>query len=495
MLSVLIVDDEAPIRDWVEYCLKRQPERFSIVGLAKTGEEACEMAKEKNPEVIITDICMPGMSGLELMKQVKELLPYTEFIILTNYAEFSYAREAVSCGAKEYLLKSEMRAEDLISILDKIDDKKETIVNSKKEQRLPNGLIDLYGLYQVSKEEEREGFLNTLGIRKEVPYEILCTLWDKKEDKTEELARLGEKEGIKLMVPASRNEYLFLILQDERRQKLKAGALRIAEGLWGLYGHPVGLSMQSLKRTSFMACLKQASSACEYHFFDENLRIYDYEALLKGKKLNFEQVRDGYQEIQSNLTYKQYDQALKNLEGWFSMLGLMNITDSEWAMERCRRMVLMVEEQCFHLDPTGEEEAKKSPRPLTASKCRKQCVALIQKLFDKKNGTYSESIEQALSYIHENYNKDISLVDVAGVIFRSPEYFSRLFKEEVGENFSTYLMLYRLNHGKELLKKTDMKIAEISYSVGYSTQSYFSRLYKKYMGKTPEEERNQVKNR
>ena len=79
---------------------------------------------------------------------------------------------------------------------------------------------------------------------------------------------------------------------------------------------------------------------------------------------------------------------------------------------------------------------------------------------------------------------------MAGIIFRSPEYFSRLFKEEVGENFSTYLIRYRLNRAREMLKKTDMKISEISYQVGYSTQSYFSRLYKKYMGKTPEEERS-----
>ncbi len=119
MLSVLIVDDEAPIRDWVEYCLKREPEKIQILGVAKSGQEACSLVKNQIPEVIITDIRMPGMSGLELMKYMRERAPYTEFIILTNYAEFSYAKEAISWGAREYLLKSEMKADDLIRILNK----------------------------------------------------------------------------------------------------------------------------------------------------------------------------------------------------------------------------------------------------------------------------------------------------------------------------------------------------------------------------------------
>ena len=87
--------------------------------VAKSGQEACSLVKNQIPEVIITDIRMPGMSGLELMKYMRERAPYTEFIILTNYAEFSYAKEAISWGAREYLLKSEMKADDLIRILNK----------------------------------------------------------------------------------------------------------------------------------------------------------------------------------------------------------------------------------------------------------------------------------------------------------------------------------------------------------------------------------------
>lgn len=489
MLSVLIVDDEAPIRDWVEYCLKREAEKIRILGVAKSGEEACKMAEEKLPEVIITDIRMPGMSGLELMKAVKEKAPYTEFIILTNYAEFSYAKEAISCGAKEYLLKSEMRAEDLIRILDKIAEEKNQIVRSKTEQRFPDGFVDLYGLYQ-SRETDHRDFLREIGIQEDQPCQILCINRDTQEKPADFFMEAALHEGVDRCIPASRNEYLFLILQDRHEVKLCDVGRRMAVKVQKACGAWVGISHCFFDAGSFLLGLKQAITACEYHFFSEEQQIFDYDSLTAFPQLNFEMVRSKYQEIQAALSYKQYDRALVHLEQWFSMLKEIRIQDTEWAIERCRRLVLMVEEQCFHLDSSGEDEARKSFLPETLGKCKSHCESMIRKLYDKKNGQYSESIEQALGYIHNNYNKDISLVDVAGIIFRSPEYFSRLFKEEVGENFSTYLMLYRLNHARELLKKTDMKISEISNLVGYSTQSYFSRLYKKYMGKTPEEERN-----
>lgn len=490
MLSVLIVDDEAPIRDWVEYCLGREADQFRILGVAKSGEEARSMAEEKLPEVIITDIRMPGMSGLELMKAVKEKAPYTEFIILTNYAEFSYAKEAISCGAKEYLLKSEMRAEDLIRILNKIAEEKNQIVSSKTKQRLPDGFVDLYEWYQLRETEDHGEFLRGIGLVEDQPCQILCIRREGQERRAEFFSDVALQEGADRCIPASRNEYLFFILQDRHLVKLCNVGRRTAEKIQEACGVRVGISHCFPDTDSFLLAQKQAIAACEYHFFSEEEQIFDYDSLTSFPQLNFETVRAEYQEIQTALSYKQYDRALVHLERWFSMLRDIRIQDTEWAMERCRRLVLMVEEQCFHLDSFGEEEARKSFLPETLGMCKSHCENLIRKLYDKKNGQYSESIEQALGYIHNNYNKDISLVDVAGTIFRSPEYFSRLFKEEVGENFSTYLMLYRLNHARELLKKTDMKIAEISSLVGYSTQSYFSRLYKKYMGKTPEEERN-----
>ena len=104
-MKILIVDDETPIREWIQFSIERggNPE-FEIAAVAESGNEAYELALKNQPDVVITDIKMPGMDGMELMKKVLAVSPYTNFVILTNYAEFSYAREAVTYGAKKYLL-------------------------------------------------------------------------------------------------------------------------------------------------------------------------------------------------------------------------------------------------------------------------------------------------------------------------------------------------------------------------------------------------------
>lgn len=258
MLRIVLADDELPIREWLNYCLKDKTIRLEIVGIASDGLQAYELAVKEKPDVVIMDIRMPKMDGITAMKNIKKVLPQTEFVILTNYADFSYAKQAISCGAKEYILKSELRSSELIEILAKIE--------------------------------------------------------------------------------------------EDRR-------------------------------------------------------------------------------------YTQYDK--------------QGIADQ---LERAAQKTLT--------EYSGEH-------------------------IDNNN----QFIEKALLYIHEHFDKVISLADVASQVYRSPEYFSRLFKEVTGENFSIYLINYRLTQARTLLINTDFKITDIAHRVGYQNPSYFSRLYKKYMGITPEDER------
>jgi two-component system response regulator YesN len=255
MLRIVIADDELPLREWLNYCLKGN-DTLEIVGTASDGLQAYELTLKEKPDVVILDIRMPRMDGITVMKNIKKVLPRTDFVILTNYADFSYARQAITCGAKEYILKSELRSSELIQILAKI-----------------------------------------------------------------EAARYAHHD----------------------RPKIKAQSLYAA---------------------------------------------------------------------QNALTEYSGDRSENN-----------------------------------------------------------------------------KFIEKALDYIHEHFSEAISLADVAGQVYRSPEYFSRLFKEATGENFSIYLINYRLLQARTLLTDTDLKITDISFRVGYQNPSYFSRLYKKYMGITPEDER------
>ena len=138
MLDIIVVEDEAPIRDWISYTISNISKEFNVLASASNGKEAYELALKLNPKVIISDIKMPIMGGIELTKKIKEVFPDTYVILLTNYAEFSYAKEAISCGVYEYLIKSDIRPKELKEILDKVyesikkfDKEKTDIINNQ----------------------------------------------------------------------------------------------------------------------------------------------------------------------------------------------------------------------------------------------------------------------------------------------------------------------------------------------------------------------------
>ena len=256
MLDILVVEDEKPIRDWIVYTISNISKDFNVLSSASNGKEAYDLALKLKPQVIISDIKMPIMNGIELTREVRKVIPNIYVILLTNYAEFSYAQNAIRCGVYEYFIKSEIRPIDLNEVLTKI-------------------------------------------------YESI-----KKNNKIEEV-----KESIK---------------------------------------------------------------------FEDDTEYVDVE-----------------------------------------------IEDNK----------------------------------------------------------YSKTIKKAIKYIKENYKDQISLNDISKEVYLSSEYFSRLFKEEVGENFITYLTNYRIKKAEYLIKNTDMKISQISTEVGYLNASYFSKTYKKYKGISPDDDR------
>ena len=120
MLDILVVEDEKTIRDWIVYTISNISKDFNVLSSATNGKEAYDLALKLKPQVIISDIKMPIMNGIELTREVKKVIPNIHVILLTNYAEFSYAQNAIRCGVYEYFIKSEIRQIELKEVLTKI---------------------------------------------------------------------------------------------------------------------------------------------------------------------------------------------------------------------------------------------------------------------------------------------------------------------------------------------------------------------------------------
>ena len=210
--------------------------------------------------------------------------------------------------------------------------------------------------------------------------------------------------------------------------------------------------------------------------------------------LNRADIQREYSKTLKGLLYENREIVLENLKKWFDSFKCPSLDDLSWVRETCLKMVIRIEEVCAeHLSDYREDH--KPDMSWTLEYCRQFCIDLVNRIYSEENFRYSQSVREAIRYIHENYARDITLNEVAGHIYRSPEYFSRLFKAETGEKFSTYLTAYRIRRARDLLSNTDMKIYEIAYAVGYTSPSYFSKMYREYVGVAPEVTRSQKNSR
>ena len=486
-INVVVVDDEAPICEWLVYCIRQASEEYEVVS-ASNGEEAFALVLERKPDIVFTDIRMPGMDGLELMRRTLEVLPFTVFAILTNYAEFSYAKQALSLGAREYFLKSELRAADIKALLISVESAKEKITANKTQDTLSSGCIDLYNFYREREQPDyADRFWSRQGMWEHVPYLLLAMPnggVDEEQNRLVALAHeLRERSGGTVYTAvANEREYQYLIVQAE--EGLRPRAERLIEQLAEIGG--VGVSTVTGERREFPRAMGEAARALAALFFAPGRSVSWYETLGSGKVLDRGGLREQKRELLTLLDQRRYSEMAAGLEIWFCRFQKPAMEDMDWAVDYCRRMVLSVEERYY-------QEAK-SPVPQmevqgSLEQCASRCLELIARMRSLYSGRCSPSIETALDYIHHHYQEGISMAEVARQVYRSPEYFSRQFKEEVGENFSVYLTLYRLDRAQELLLNTDLRITEIAERVGYTTPGYFSRLYKKYKGHTPERER------
>lgn len=490
-MKILIVDDETPIREWIQFSIERggNPE-FEIVAVAENGNEAYELAVKHQPDVVITDIKMPGMDGIELMKKVLGTSPYTNFIILTNYAEFSYAREAVTYGAKKYLLKSELRGRDILSTLEEIRGELAETIGSKEKDHYSNGYLDIFDCYyNLDNEEFLEEFWKRHQFRAE-EYFLIAAFEKRDGDSQKELLdSFVRGHRIHAIGPALKNKSIYLILQAEQDKELMEAAEDLSE-IYRKEGQGLMVSGSMGKgQEPLMAAIEEAEEMLRYTFLLDRgyLNIHD---ALELPPLDRPSIKKECQKILNGILYEGEEVIQKGLEDWFKSLHGASFEDIRWVKEMCVQLVIRIEEICTEHIPDFSDEHHPD-MDWTLSVCGESCRKLVNRIYSEDNFRYSQGVRDAIRYIHDNYHRDISLNEVAQYIYRSPEYLSRLFKAETGEKFSSYLMAYRLNKARDMLLNTDMKIYEIANAVGYTTPSYFSKMYREFTGVGPEITRSQ----
>lgn len=533
-IKVFLVEDEMVIRRGIKNSIDWEKEGYIFCGEASDGELAYPMIIKEKPDILITDIRMPFMDGLELCKLVKKELPNIKILILSGYDEFDYAKEAIRLGVTEYLLKpisSGKLLEALNGVSESIRREKEDkdLVRKYMEEMRENteyekqkffeqmiaGNLSMADALETGKKYEMNlsaGMYNlllfrfTLGKENRKSGELLREAEYAIEKLTERLEYVFEfqrgVEGWAFLLMADNEEQM-----SERVKELSKDLEEIMKNYstiayFGGIGQPVA-RLRELEES-----FREAERALAARFTMELNRIISVEDIRMAQNVDtlddIEITSFGEIEKTRTMLEKFLNNGAENEIDEFVDVYINELPEENLKSVLMRQYIIMdayivMMSFCEKIEGIeGEmqaqsEELKNSMKTIqTLEEIKNYIRMLLKKIIgvrDTISGRrYSDIIEIAKDQIRKTYMSDeISLDTIAAEVGMSPSYFSSIFSKEMGKTFVEYLTEIRMDRAKELLMCSSMKTSEIGYEVGYKDPHYFSYIFKKTQNCTPKE--------
>ncbi|MEE1254969.1 MAG: helix-turn-helix domain-containing protein [Lachnospiraceae bacterium] len=532
MYRIMLADDEGIVLDALQFIIEKNFGDCCEIQKAKTGRGVIELAEEFLPDIAFVDIQMPGINGIEAIKEIRKRNKNTIFIIVSAYDKFDYAKEAINLGVLEYINKP-IRQEAIVDVLQKaintLDKKRHKRSNDLKiREKLENvvPIIEsgfIYSiLFQEHFEEDTNNYKQLLGIEKyENGYMMAIIFGDGQEDKhMVNAVGAGVKvhkhywdihEMIKAYFPGivgnimANKIAVFIpceetVLEYEQRIQIIEKSRELARKLRTKADVVFRIGIGSVKpmKEAIVSYNEAIDSLIQTegsvtHTEDNPIGcVYAESYPIALEKALFENVERGDIVGCQDMTRRFFYWMETNYGEYIDDIRL-----------KCLEFVLWTEKRAY--ENGGMTYHFLSRKDYMSSLMACADLNAIQKWFEEKiktacrnvKGSRKESslsvIEKAKSYINAHFQKDISLDEVSREVNVSPYYFSKLFKEETGKNYIEYMTEIRISKAKELLSQgNETSMKEICISCGYQDPNYFSRIFKKTVGLTPTEYREGV---
>jgi len=536
MFKVMIIDDEPIIRKGIKSILNWKKFGCEICAEASDGEEGKILIERYRPDILITDIRMPGLDGLKMINEVRDLIPDCKIIVLTGYRDFDYVQEALKLGVFDFVLKPS-RIEELTSIIQRAVDELKRLRNRTEEfnklkrlfeQNIPvlreKFLYDLmYEIYPNSEEILPRAEL--LGINITDFFLLVVEI-----DNDDENGKPGQYEknlylfGIintfmdvfsdsfdVISIPLKDSGVAFILKgADDSRQCINLISDKcnyLQELLINCFGFTVTIAVSS-EGNGIMQLpqkFRECQEALERKFYLGNdsvifykdlngfLKFEDYSLLDKYQKLLLAGIKTGNGKI-----------VIKRIEDIAAYINSLENPNMEYLKNFYWGIITYINNIRLSVAEASNEPRVESiniislHNMISKSENINELNELLKEvslsITAKINNYNSKSIKlilrNALDYIHEHYSEQLTLNDVAEHVYVSPSYLSRMFKKELGKNFVDYLNGLRIEKAKELLMDPRYKTYEVAEIVGIPDAHYFSRLFKKYEGVSPTEYRD-----
>ncbi|MGN1141916.1 MAG: response regulator [Oliverpabstia sp.] len=496
--KVMIIDDEEIVRMGFRDLIDWEKEGYYICAEGKDGKDGLAKLLDTWPDLVLVDIKMPGLSGIDLIKAAREKNFKGHFIILSGYSEFEYAKSAITYGVREYLLKpiDEDELLENIRVLRKELDEKagEQAFNSSNAEIAREELIRKILL----KMDTREKLEEQLELYKmDLSNQIFCVavIFDKEVapgndnnffiEKTRELLGNSQMEKVLMddcvVVVNQGMDYKTwaqtLRRQNERIQRKYGKGLSIAVGhnvsMWYDLSHSYEFAVFLMEHEFlFSGCSVMTMDTIEdQQYVAENPSVDYFCMLIEVGDM------EGIQECVK--IFKQYciKKMMKELD--IKIMVMYNIMQiKNWAEQRYDGgKEINISQLIDQLNRVEELDE------LMELYCH-----ILQNFCIKVGCDGSETvIKRMYYYMEKNYDKDLKLETFAKLFNYNSNYLGKVFRKEIGDSFNNILDSIRITNAKRLLTKTDLKVYQISERVGYSNIDYFYLKFKKYVGISPKE--------
>lgn len=520
--KVLIVDDEETIREGLKMIVDWNGLGFEITGEAANGIEALDFISSKGcPDVVLADIRMPAMDGLELIKAVNESGYNVHFIILSGYDYFEYAKRAIELGAFDYILKPTKLDElnsKFLRLKEKLDeDQKKNVIISKGMESIREDYVKnlLYNRYSQKEEPMREidhiGLLSRGEIFKVLVLHLIFKGYSGDSSVVERNV-WGFACQLPDCVPVADDSgnlvFIFIGCKKddseavERYVELSAGNL--IDYVRRLNCHTrIGTGNIVEDFMEIHTSYTQAVSALEKSFFTGRDNIVKFSQCEDTKQIKMEYPAE--YEVQLIHAIERADKTAASdiIDCMFNDILILQSVQPAYLFRICVEMIIAISRNYKNISGSIEsafDESRVIYNKFSGFETvgelkdwlKERICFVIDMIMDIKENTNNRIVNHIRKIISREYQKQINLVTIANELYMNPDYLSRLFKKETGQSFIDYLTSYRVEKAKLLLKDVTVKSYEVAFMVGYNESCYFSKVFKSFTGKSVTEYRREV---
>ncbi|MGO4537855.1 response regulator [Paenibacillus sp. 2TAB19] len=498
MIKLLIVDDEQIEREGLQAILRKGYPDL-VIAQAQNGKIAVQMAGEFEPDLILMDIKMPGMTGLEAVEVIKEQYPRIKYVMVTAYDAFDYARQAIKLGVKDYLLKPS-KASEIIATVGKVlrEIEEDRMKQNSLQKALPLIETDVVTqlLFDHVHDVHVDELVGLLDIRTANEMFVMLVLLPAGAEQFYTAVKEKVRQAGGGLVGALYGRQLPIIVVRDPERSYRTQAISLARDILSvakqdaISGWFVGIgnmsgSLEHIRQSyqeSLIASM-DTSLPVKYRFYEDTPvlgAVLDGQLAKQRERQFFDQIRLG-QWDQVRAGVMDFIQQYEN-EGAELMQTQQRVLELLWVASRV-------------LSEMGIEA--ETPLFSFQSQDGRQLRAETGRLLDRMKQSYAEhyeqvepdTIQQIKLYIAEHSQEDISLDAIGKRVGLSPFYISKMFKDQLGINYIDFLTECRIEKAKKLMADPEKSLKEITFEVGYHDPNYFSKVFKKMCSVSPKEYR------